>query len=118
MTPKDLLIQTLNTIQPCVKLQGTYQEGEAYPNTFITFWTVDVPELQHHDDDVSSWEWNFQVMNYSTNPETVEAQAEKIRTELKAAGFIPQGKGHDLLSDEPTHTGWAQDFKFIEYRIN
>ena len=118
MTPKDLLISTLNTIQSGVKMQGTYQEGEAYPDTFITVFTIDVPDLQHHDDEVSSWEWNFQVMNYSTNPETVETQAEQIRSALKAVGFIPQGKGKDLLSDEPTHTGWAQDFKFIEHRTN
>lgn len=118
MTPKDLLVSTLNTIQPGVKIQGTYQEGEEYPDTFITFFTIDVPELKHHDDEVSSWEWNFQVMNYSTNPDTVQTQADSIRSALKAAGFIPQGKGQDLLSDEPTHTGWAQDFKFIEYKTN
>ena len=33
----------------------------------------------------------------------------------KKAGFIPQGKGQDILSDEPTHTGWAMDFIYKEY---
>ena len=38
-------------------------------------------------------------------------EAKKI---LKENNFIVTGKGHDVVSDEPTHTGRGIDVKIIE----
>jgi len=53
-------------------------------------------------------------MFYSDDPTEVNTIPEQISTALKAAGFIPQGKGNDIMAESPTHTGWAMDFIYRE----
>lgn len=111
---KDLLISTIETICPNVYLQGTLADNAPYPDSFCTFWTNDVPEAEFYDDEPTSAEWNFSVMYYSTDPALVNSVPAQIRSALKSAGFIPQGRGMDIPSDRPSHTGWAMDFIYKE----
>lgn len=112
---KQLLIETLETICPNnVFLQGTLAENEAYPESFITFWTDFTDDNQHFDDTVYSVDWNFSVMFYSSDPALVNSKPAEISAALRSAGFIPQGKGNDIPTDRPTHTGWAMDFIYTE----
>ncbi len=96
-------------------LQGTLNPNEAYPESFVTFWTSAVDDGVHFNNVTNSYDWNFTVIFYSANAALVNTKHNEIRAALKAAGFIPQGKGQDVLSDEPTHTGWAMDFVITEY---
>ena len=96
-------------------LHGTLKPDEAYPETFVTFWVDSTDDGAHFDNKTNSVAWAFSVILYSANPATVNTKPNEIRAALKAAGFIPQGKGSDAPSDEPTHTGWAMDFIAIEY---
>lgn len=112
---KERLIEVLERFCPDnVYLQGTLNPEEAYPQKFITFFTSTTDDVAHFDNDVSAIEWNFAVMFYSDDPTEVNTIPAQIRTELKKAGFIPQGRGSDILSDVPTHTGWAMDFLIRE----
>ena len=114
MNPKEKLIELLLTFGYPVSLQGTYAEGEQYPDTFITFWTDGVDDGAHYDNDAVSFDWQFSVMFYSRNPVLVNTKPADIRALLKSNGFIPQGKGMDIPSDEPTHTGWALEVTYTE----
>ena len=112
---KNLLIDVLERFCPNnVFLQGTLDEKAQYPETFITFWTYDVPEGSHYDNEAHSFDWSFLVNIYSANPETINTMPEQIRKALKGVGFIPQGKGNDLPSDVPTHTAWTMDVLYRE----
>lgn len=112
---KELLISVLETICPNnVFLQGTLAENEQYPESFITFWTDYTDDNSHYDNAVHSINWSFTVIFYSSNPALVLSKPAEIRTALKAAGFIPQGRGNDTPSDQPSHTGWAMDFIYTE----
>lgn len=112
---KELLISILESICPDhVYLQGTLAPDEAYPQKFITFFTTTTEDVAFYDDDVSACGWHFSVMFYSTDPEEVNTIPAQIRTALKAAGFIPQGKGNDLYVNRPSHTGWVMDFIYRE----
>lgn len=112
---KTELITVLETICPDnVFLQGTLAEEEAYPASFITFWTDDTSDISHYDDDVTTIEWDFSVIYYTNDPSNMETVPAQIRSALKAAGFIPQGRGFDIPSDVPTHTGWAMEFVITE----
>lgn len=112
---KQLLIEKLEQICPDnVYLQGTLSADEPYPTEFITFWVDDTNDRAHYDDDVQSIDWYFSVMVYATDPDRVKELSNLARAKLKAAGFIPQGRGHDLASDEPTHTGWVMEFVIDE----
>ena len=112
---KQKLITALQSFGYPVFLQGTLNPEEAYPNTFITFFTDSTEDGAHFDNKTNAVEWWFSVILYSNDPVTVNTKPDEIRAALKAAGFIPQGKGNDILSDEPTHTGWAMDFVIKEY---
>lgn len=112
---KDLLIQILE--QFCtdhVYLQGTLNSDEAYPQKFITFFVSATNDIDHYSNDVNAIQWNIAVMFYSTDPNEVNTIPAQISAALKTAGFIPQGRGNDLLSDRPSHTGWAMDFLYRE----
>lgn len=111
---KESLLTVLETICPNnVYLQGTL--SEIYPESFITFWTNYADDNSHYDNTVHSIDWQFSVNYYSSNPALVGTVPTQIRTALKNAGFIPQGKGSDIPSDEPTHTGWTMDFIKTEF---
>lgn len=98
-------------------LHGTMNPDEAYPEEFVTFWTDDAPDGVHFDNNTRSYDWAFSVIYYSNNPTNVNTKPNEIRAALKAAGFIPQGKGQDAPSDEQAFTGWAMDFVITEYLI-
>lgn len=109
---KELLYNTLSALGYPVYLQGS--APERYPEHFITYWTIDAPAAAEFDNALMLTEWQFYVYFYSTDPALLQSGAAAIRAALKAAGFNPQGKGRDLLSDEPTHTGWVQEFTIFE----
>lgn len=112
---KQKLIKTLSAFGYPVHLQGTLNPEEAYPHTFITFFVDSTDDNGHFENKTNSIDWSFSVILYSDDPEIVNTKPNEIRAALKAAGFIPQGKGNDIMSDEPTHTGWAMDFVITEY---
>jgi hypothetical protein len=112
---KEKLIAILNQFCPDkVFLQGTLNPNEAYPQKFITFFTDVTNDLEHFDNLVIGTAWRFSVMFYSNNPAEVNTIPAQISAALKQAGFIPQGKGNDLMCDKITHTGWAMDFVIRE----
>lgn len=112
---KQKLIDILEKHCPSnVYLQGTMNPDEAYPAEFVTFWTPSTDDHAHYDNAAASVDWNFSVIYYSSDPTQVNKKPFQIAADLKAAGFVQQGKGNDILSDEPTHTGWAMDFVYTE----
>ena len=113
---KSLLIETIEAVgyKNLVYLQGSMNPDEAYPDKFVTILTIGSPDAAHFDNVSVGTAWKYQVINYANDPLVVAEDAKKIRIALKAAGFIPQGKGRDIPSDEPTHTGWVTDYYFLE----
>lgn len=118
MNVKNILINTLEALGykqgETLFLQDTINPGVTYPDSFITFWTDYTADNAHYDDDVHSVDWSFSVIYYSNNPTLVNTKPDEIRAALKSAGFIPQGKGQDIPSDVPTHSGWAMDYIYTE----
>lgn len=97
-----------------VYLQGTMNPEETYPDEFVTFWTPSTNAVAHYDNKAAAVVWFFTVIYYSSDPMQVNTKPFEIAADLKAAGFVQLGKGNDILSDEPTHTGWAMDFAYAE----
>ena len=75
---------------------------------------LSIATLLAQRNEVVSVDWNFSVMFYSSDPALVNSKPAEISAALRAAGFIPQGKGNDIPSDRPSHTGWAMDFIYTE----
>lgn len=95
-------------------LQGTLADDTPYPDNFVTIWTDYTADNLHFDNNVNSIDWHFTVILYSTDPEYIRTKSKEIIDTLRAADFIPQGRGQDIPSDEATHTGWAMEFISVE----
>lgn len=111
---KELLIQLLETFGYPVRLQGSFAEHEAYPNSFFTFWNNDSYDNDHYDNEPISYTWSFDVNFYSNNPTLVNTVLLEAKELLKQNGFIISGRGYDVASDEPTHTGRGMNALIIE----
>lgn len=111
---KDLLIKTLEALGYDVMLQGSIADDEPYPESFITFFTTDSTEQDFLDGIPHGTQWLYTVIFYTSNPALMSTVPKQIYNALKSAGFIPQGKGRDIPSDEPTHTGWVNEYLYLE----
>lgn len=102
---EDLLINTLSTLGYPVRRQGSLGEKEEYPASFFTFWNNESFDAGHYDGNSAACIWDFDVNFYSTDiSKTYSVLSESIDL-LKQAGFIISGRGHDVASDEKSHTG-------------
>lgn len=104
---KDELIALLSDFKYPVYLQGSLAADEPYPPTFFTFWVNTSQDYSHYDNQPIGYVWTFDVNFYSVDPSlvnTVPAQAIDL---LRANGWIAGGRGWDLPSDDPTHTGFG-----------
>lgn len=111
---KDALIALLETFGYPVRLQGSLAENEAYPESFFTFWNNDTPDGSHYDNNPISYVWDFDVNFYSTSPTLVNTVLLEARNLLKTNGWIIPGKGYDVATDEPTHTGRGMNVLYLE----
>ncbi len=112
---KMLLINTLtNAFDLPVILQGSLSMNEEYPAAFFTFWNNSTNDDAFFDNTETETIWNFDLNYYSNDPASVNSVLLQAKQLLKSAGFIPDGSGHDVMSDEPTHTGRGMTLLFIE----
>jgi len=102
---KDLLIELLESFGYPVFLQGSLSADEPYPTSFFTFWNNSSDGDSFYDNDERKTVWNFDLNFYSIEPTLVNTKLIEAKTLLKENGFIVTGKGYDISSDEPTHTG-------------
>ena len=111
---KDILINILESFGYPVFLQGSLGANEPYPESFFTFWNNDTYDWHHYNNNAIGDVWNFDVNFYSTEPALVNTALVDAKALLKSNGFIISGAGHDVASDEPTHTGRGLTALYIE----
>lgn len=111
---EDLLISVLKESGYPVFRQGSLAENEPYPDSFFTFWNNSSDDGSHYDNDAASTVWDFDVNFYSSDPALTYSILEQARIKLKNEHFIISGKGYDVASDEPTHTGRGMNALFLE----
>lgn len=101
----DLLINTLEPLGYPIRRQGSLLEDEPYPDNFFTFWNNSTDGDSFYSNTENSIVWNYSVNFYSIDPVLVDSKLLEAKELLNNAGFNVTGAGHDVLSDEPTHTG-------------
>lgn len=115
MDVKSLLINTLATKYDWpIILQGSLSKEDAYPDSFFTFWNNSTNDDSFYNNVETKVIWDFDLNFYSTDPALVNGVLLEAKALLKAVGFIPNGSGYDVLSDEPTHTGRGMNLLFVE----
>lgn len=112
---EDNLIELLSTFGYPVYRQGTFPKDKEYPSNFFTYWNNDSEDHAHYDNNEYGTTWEFAVNFYSNNVSntySVLAEAKKL---LKQNGWIAPGRGYDVMSDEPTHTGRGIEVYYLEF---
>ena len=112
---EDALIQLLQSFNYPVIRQGSLAPEESYPDTFFTFWNNNELEHSAYNDQTLLVIYDFDVNVYSRNPETVYNLLKQARSLLKKNGWQTPDRGHDLASDEITHTGRGMEVTFLAY---
>ena len=111
---RDRLINILAEFGYPVRQQGSLSPTEPYPSSFFTIWNDETEDLSHYDNDAISYTWQFAVYFYSNSPDLVATIPLEAIDALKSAGWIINGRGYDVPSDEITHAGRAFDCIYIE----
>lgn len=114
MDVKQLLIDTIESFNLPVYLQGSMSDDEQYPDSFFTFWNNSTTDDEFYDNTEFRTIWDFDLNFYSNDPVAVNSTLLTAKQQLKAVGFIPNGSGYDVISDEPTHTGRGMNILYIE----
>ena len=110
---EDALITILESFKYPVYRQGTFETEATYPDTLITYWNTGSPDHSHYDNVEYGAAWSYSIYVYSVDPDITFSLLDNIRTALKAAGWIPDGKGYDSASDDAAHSCRALDVQYL-----
>lgn len=111
---KELLIDTLQqTFNFPVYQLGKIEPDDDLPADYFTF-RIDGGDDVNFDNTDAATAWDININYFSINPENVATIPQQARAALKAAGFIPQGRGYDLISDTPNYSGWYSDYYYLQ----
>lgn len=94
--------------------QGSLGESDRYPDTFITFWANTEYEQTAYDNTTATVVYPYQVNAYSTSAALVYNLVRLLRHLYKAAGWQTPDRGHDVASDEITHTGRGINVTYLK----
>ncbi len=108
------LIEILKPLNYPIRLQGSMNKADDYPESFFTFWNNDSYDDMLYDNTEHSTVWDFDLNFYSTDPVLTNTVLLKAKDLLKKEGFIVDGKGYDIASDEPTHTGRGINVLYVQ----
>ena len=111
---EDSLITLLETFGYPVYRQGSLTQDTQYPDHFFTFWNVNSTDHNHYDNDNYGVVWEFDVNFYSIDPTLTYSKLNAARNALKAQNWIISGKGYDVPTDEPTHSGRGMTCLYLE----
>ena len=102
---EDLLISTLESLGYPVRLQGSLLSDESYPDHFFTFWNDSADGVSFYNNTEGAIVWQYSLNFYSIDPLLVNSKLLEAKTLLKNKGWVVNGAGYSVMSDEPTHTG-------------
>ena len=114
MDVKGLLIETLQSFNYPIYLQGSLSDDDEYPDSFFTFFNNGTSDDRFYNNTETCVIWDLDLNIYSIDPSIVNSTLRTVKPLLKAAGFIVEGLGYDIPSDQPSHTGRGINLIYVE----
>ena len=111
---EDILISILESVGYEAYRQGSFTDGDKYPEHFFTFWNNSSEEAGYYDNTATMEVQDFDVNFYSVDPEKTYSVLRAAKNKLKEKSFIIYDSGHDVGSDRPTHTGRGIGVLYME----
>lgn len=110
---EEKLLEIIGTLNfPAIR-QGSLGPGDEYPDNFFTYWNNGSFDQAYYNNTPTERVFSYDVNFYSSSPNTAFEKLREAITKLKAEGFIVNGDGSDVPSDEVTHTGRGTTAMFI-----
>ncbi|MCQ2609195.1 MAG: hypothetical protein MJ151_00120 [Lachnospiraceae bacterium] len=109
----------INVLNPLVD-NNVYRQGtvtKEYPDLFITFFEVVSKGGSHYDNKPNSNIYNFDVNVYGKDVDAVYNTLDSAIAVLKENGFIVDGKGIDVPSDDAEYIGRHIEIIKIEREV-
>lgn len=114
---EDKLIELLESFGHPVFRQGSLVEDESYPHTFFTFWNNDEYEVTAYDNQTAIAAYNYDVNVYSADVNLTYSLLKEARKLLLKNKFIILSRGHDVGSDEVSHTGRGMTVLYMDKEV-
>lgn len=102
---EDKLIELLSSLDVPVIRQGSLSPTQKYPDNFLTFWNNESIGHSAYDNNVINYDVDFDVNAYSINPTNTYNLINNVIDLLKENNWSIYDRGHDVVSDEISHTG-------------
>ncbi len=119
MNVKQHLIDLLtNEFGYPVYLQNSLADDADLPETFFTFFNNETYDESFFDNLQHQTVWNFDLNVYSRNPEITNTILYSVKALLKQNGWLVDGVGYDLVSDDIEYTGRGIEIIFVERSQN
>lgn len=94
--------------------QGSYAPDDNYPSSFFTFWNYDTPEDGFFDNESHKAIWLWYIYFYTNDAFLLYSKMDEFIALAKRDGFIIEGKGNDIQSDQPNFIGRVVRISYIE----
>lgn len=108
---EDLLIESLESLGYPVYLQGSVADGE---KSVFTFWNDDTSTQDNYGNEEITILWEYSVNFYSDSPLLVNSILQDAKRVLKSRGFVIDGVGYDVHSDEEGVTGRGINVNYLQ----
>lgn len=96
--------------------QGSLSEKDTYPELFITFWENNSSDGNHYDNNIANgYKYDFDLNVYGSDVEKVYKTMKDAIDLLKDNGFLVNGQGFDIGSDEPNYIGRHVEVVYYDY---
>jgi hypothetical protein len=94
--------------------QGSYEVDEKLPPSFFTFWNKDSEFDSWYGNTPYKIKWTWNIFFYTNEPDLIYSKLNEFVEKAIEKGFLVNGLGRDLPSDEPNYYGRYVEVSFIE----
>lgn len=92
--------------------QGNYG---GHDDSFFTYWNIRTPETRFYDNKPRRSEWVWSIIFYTRYPELMYTKLDELIRILREKGFVVNGRGNDIPSDEVDYIGRVITATYVEH---
>lgn len=97
--------------------QGSFSRDDELPESMFTFWNVETPDTWFFDNNNYRVEWEWVVYFYTKDPAILYTKMEDFIRIAREKGFLADGNGKDIQSDNPEYLGRYVRLVYVENKI-
>lgn len=97
-----------------VREQGGFRTEDTLPESFITYFLVDSPDVSHADNLATGRTYRVQVTLYSKKPSVVQGAEGSIGALMRSGGFLRMSGRALPFNADTGHYAFAIDYRYFD----